>query len=224
MRSSGCRHRRAPGAGARRDTRRGSAGCRHVDRGTLGHEARLLRGVAGQEQVRAAVPPGQQQTGLLEGLAHDGHPVGQPAGAHAEEGALAPWRRCDPAHSASGFGPAVEQIADPAAPGTRRRRHQTKPSERRLRRNGMSTSKERAVAAGRRRRAADEHDRGGHGRISTSTGGWNRWRHAMRVPAVPGGAPGPGGHPSSNLTQPMKRESLPAPITSPRLPLRPRKG
>ena len=78
-----------------------------VDRDPRGGEAGLLLGVAGQ-QVGAAVAPGQQQARLLEGLAHDGHPVGQAARGEAQQGAglgVGP-----PGAQGLGLGPAVERI------------------------------------------------------------------------------------------------------------------
>ena len=71
-----------------------------VHRGPLGHEAGLLLGVAGQQR-RAAGPLGQQQPGLLEGLADDGHPVGQAARVDPEQALASASVRPEQAASAS---------------------------------------------------------------------------------------------------------------------------
>ena len=81
-----------------------------VHRDPGGGEARLLLGVAGQ-QVGAALAPGQQQAGLLEGLADDGHPVGQAAGSHPEERAGLGVAPADAQRL--GLRPAVEQVDGP---------------------------------------------------------------------------------------------------------------
>ncbi len=78
-----------------------------VDGGPGGGEARLLVGVTGQE-VGAAHAVGQQEPGLLERLAHHGHPVGEAARPDAQERA---GFRVAAAHAKRlGFGPAVEEV------------------------------------------------------------------------------------------------------------------
>ena len=148
-----------------------------VDGDALGGEARLLLRAPGQ-QVGAVLAPGQEEPGLLEGLADDGDPVGEPTRLEAQQragpgvgpagthglGLGAPVERVDRT-AGEDVGPADEVRAEVA------------PHHQHLE----------GGAARRLGRVAHQHDGGGRADLDGRRAGpvrrgrcrrWSRWRHA----------------------------------------------
>ncbi len=148
-----------------------------VDRSALGCEALLLVGVPGQE-IRTTGPAGQQDARFLEGLPHDGDPVGQAARLEAQQGARP---RIGAAQAQGlGLGTAVQRVDGAAGEHVRTAdevRAQVAPDHQHLKRG----------SPGLRRGVPHQHDRGGRpdldlaraGRVrGGSWGRGSRWRHA----------------------------------------------